>query len=59
MFQVVKSVFTFISKAEGNIILSEMNKRFYYNTIILNKALVEVIKTKEGLDTFNGIKVSL
>jgi hypothetical protein len=31
-------------------------KRLYYNSIVIDKLIVEVIKTKEGLDPFYGIR---
>jgi len=31
-------------------------KRFYYNSIIIDKPVVEVIKAKEGLDPFYYIR---
>jgi len=31
-------------------------KRLYYNSIVMDKLIVEVIKTKEGLDPFYGIR---
>ena len=33
-----------------------MYKRLYYNSIVIDKLIVEVIKTKEGLDPFYGIR---
>ena len=59
MFKVIEHVFVFSSKVEGNVILSQINKRFCYNTIVINKALIEVIKTKEGLYPFNSSQVGL
>jgi hypothetical protein len=31
-------------------------KRLYYNSIVTDKLIVEVIKTKEGLDPFYSIR---
>jgi len=31
-------------------------KRLYYNSIVIDKPIVEVIKTKKGLDPFYGIR---
>jgi hypothetical protein len=31
-------------------------KRLYYNSIVMDKLIVEVTKTKEGLDPFYGIR---
>ena len=59
MFKAVEHVFVFSSKVEGNVILSQINKRFYYNTIVVNKASIEVVKTKEGLYPFNYSQVRL
>ena len=33
-----------------------MYKRLYYNSIVTDKLIVEVIKTKEGLDPFYYIR---
>ena len=54
MFKAIEHVFIFSSKVEGNVILSQINKRFCYNTIVVNKTLIEIIKTKEGLYPFNS-----
>ncbi len=49
----VEGVFAFCSKAEGNVVLCQVNKRFRYDTIVADKTPVEITKTKEGLDTFD------
>ena len=33
-----------------------MYKRLYYNSIVIDKPVVEVIKTKEGLDSLYSIR---
>ena len=54
VFKAIERVFVFRGKAVGNVILSQINKRFRYNTIVVNKALIEVVKTKEGLYPFDS-----
>ena len=33
-----------------------MYERFYYNSVVIDKLVVEVIKAKEGLDSFYYIR---
>ncbi len=47
VFEEVKGSLILYRKVEENIILSELNKRFYYESIILNKVPIKVIKAKK------------
>lgn len=53
MLKPVEGVFAFVGQSKGNVILREMNKRFRYNTVVLNEASIKITKTEEGLNSFD------
>ena len=56
IFQFFKSFRIVVIKNKRCIFLGKLYKRLSYNSIVIDKLIIEVIKAKEGLDAFYSIK---